>query len=96
MPKDSDRRPYWKNNHEWVCPRHLPSVTNPASQGGCSFAGCISVRPRRVLVLDPCSYKKCDTLLGRVAPRRLKSKYCSDECRKKQARLNYRRRNGKV
>jgi len=96
MPRESASKPYWKNDFEWVCPKHLPSVINSASQGQCSFHGCTSTRPRMVQVIDPCTYEKCDTLEGRKGHKRSRSKYCSDECRKKQARLNYRRRNGKI
>ncbi len=41
------RLTYWKTNTEWVCSKHLPSLTMPSSVGVCTFAGCDSVRPRR-------------------------------------------------
>ena len=37
---------YWKNRSEWVCARHLPSISIPASEGQCFFSGCVSVRPK--------------------------------------------------
>jgi len=37
--------PYWKNEREWVCPKHLPSVKLPANIDKCFFSGCKSVRP---------------------------------------------------
>ena len=36
---------YWKNENEWMCPKHLPSVKLPASVDKCFFSGCPSVRP---------------------------------------------------
>jgi len=37
---------YWKNRSEWVCARHLPSISIPANEGQCFFSGCVSVRPK--------------------------------------------------
>ena len=37
--------PYWKNEREWVCPKHLPSVKLPANVMHCFFSGCSSKRP---------------------------------------------------
>ena len=38
-------RTYWKTKDEWICALHLPSIGMPASEGGCFFEGCPSVRP---------------------------------------------------
>ena len=37
---------YWKNENEWVCPKHLPSVKLPANVDKCFFSGCYSLRPK--------------------------------------------------
>lgn len=47
------RQTYWKDEHEWVCTKHLPSLHLPASMGTCLFEGCNSVRPKRPTSLNP-------------------------------------------
>jgi len=93
VPREYLQKPYWKNEYEWVCPRHLPSLVNKSTDGVCAFSGCYATRPRRVLAVKLCSHEKCNTLYGSKGNQRPKSKYCGDDCRKKQARLNYRKRN---
>ena len=39
------RDPYWRDENQWVCPEHLPSVKIPAHIDQCWFAGCTSSRP---------------------------------------------------
>ena len=85
-------KPYWAKDGKWVCQKHLPSARIPAKIGVCWFANCSSVRPRKpdfdIVITEPpfCAFEKCKE------DKRSNSKYCSDSCRKKQARLNYRRR----
>ena len=39
------KSPYWRDENQWVCPEHLPSVKIPAHIEQCWFAGCVSKRP---------------------------------------------------
>ena len=39
------KSPYWRDENQWVCPKHLPSVKIPAHIEQCWFAGCVSRRP---------------------------------------------------
>jgi len=95
----------WLTNNTWVCNRHLPSVVNNASQGNCTIGNCLGVRPRPETTLfskptqvvkpvvkvventtDKCFWFKCNNT---SKPR---SKYCSIQCKNRNARHNYRLR----
>ena len=92
---------YWVSEKEWVCPKHLPSVCYPSNMGRCCYHSCDSVRPKRVKVAEvnkkmpqiikekgkeTCSFHAC------FETKRSKSLYCSDTCRVKNARYNYKER----
>ena len=102
MPRDfsSRRKPYWRNSKFWICPNHIPSAKLPASVINCWFSNCDSVRPDRppgestikLIVCEPvvkCAWEKCDKDNGRPANRRERSKYCSLDCKNKNARWRY-------
>ena len=100
MPRDysTSKKPYWRNNKFWVCPNHLPSAKIPAEVPTCWFSNCKSVRPKRssgslVLVKETkvysCAWKNCNKDNGNQAKRRERSKYCSTDCKNRNARWRY-------
>ena len=98
------KRPYWRDDRTWVCPNHLPSARIPASCATCWFSNCSSERPERSTkptklyfvkplpekTVDACYWKDCNKGEGgRPAKRRERSKYCSTDCKNRNARWRY-------
>ena len=92
------------NDNGWICRTQMNSFRFPAEMTHCWFGSCpgrsakptlqkiaVKVKPKVIhkpnTNLTVCAYINCNK------PRVLNRKYCSDECRKKQARWNYRNKN---
>jgi len=91
--KEKIMKPYWKHkNKKWVCPKHIPSAIIPVTISRCWFTNCSSVRPpivRDTPLIPKCEWFKCDKDNGKPALRRKTSKYCSVDCKNKNARHAY-------
>ena len=77
----------WFSNCQGRSPRPI-QISNPKPKTTVN----IKVNPKTIFTstsssVSACSYVNCDK------PRMLNRKYCSDACRKKQARWNYRNKN---
>ena len=96
--------PYWSKPNVWACPNHLPSAKMPRSEEKCWFRNCESNRPelptlkkeRTKIINIPsttlCYWWGCDKNNGTPAPKRKTSKYCSIDCKNKNARWRYKLR----
>lgn len=82
---------YWKNKNSWVCPNHYPSVKLHHSLTRCYYTNCHTVRPDN-RPYDACYWFKCDKNGGMPAEKRKNSKYCSVDCKNKNARYRYKLR----
>lgn len=101
MPRDYalNKKPYWRDSKFWICPNHIPSARLPAAVMHCWFSNCNSVRPDRaaesslsLIVCEPvvkCAWAKCNKNNGKPADRRERSKYCSLDCKNRNARWRY-------
>ena len=105
MIRINTSKPFWRNKHEWSCPAHLPSAIIPANVPRCYFSSCHSLRPPTKEALEKlarerkekaeaeklkieqntCNYSGCENQISSS-----RKKYCSDTCRKKYAREQYR------
>ena len=92
------KKPYWRNSKVWMCPNHLPSAKIPASCPECWFSNCKSTRPATLeFVNSPplnrknrCFWRDCDKgSNGNPANSRERSKYCSTDCKNRNARWRY-------
>lgn len=97
------KKPYWRNEHIWMCPNHLPAAKIPRNVVHCWFNNCDSVRPPMLSFVEEeqkklestkrCAWKDCNKgPKGEAAARREKSKYCSRDCKNKYARWRYKLR----
>ena len=97
------KMPYWRNEHIWMCPRHLPASRIPRNVQHCWFTTCDSVRPpllkfveteqKKLEQTEKCAWKDCNKGEGKeAAVKRDTSKYCSLDCKNKNARWRYKLR----
>ena len=91
---------YWRNAEYWICPNHLPSIRIPAVCATCWYSSCNAERPpmlqfveaekdRLALQVERCAWRDCNKDNGKPAGRREKSKYCSLDCKNRNARWRY-------
>jgi hypothetical protein len=101
---ESKRSSEWINESQWECKRHLRKMVFSKTNPRCEYHSCSSVRPSIKLMpkkpeennshleakntkSELCSFDKCKNPVGQN-----RKKYCSDNCRKKYARQQYRLR----
>lgn len=78
---------YIENGNEtvWKCPNNMgPQTARPLSSTKCWKYNCPGRKPIEAKLI--CSYELCNKI------RRPGSKYCSDTCRKRKARRDYKLR----
>ena len=99
------KKPYWRNQDVWICPNHLPANRIPRGVLNCWFSSCNSEQPSEIRIVegtntvkkerevktskDPCAWHGCDKDSGKPKPRREASKYCSTDCKNRNARWRY-------
>ncbi len=93
---DRNSKTYWRDSSFWVCTNHIPPTTLPAQCKTCWYSNCSSVqplgRPVPVAVAPKvvlCAWEGCNKDNGKPLPRRVNSKYCSTDCKNRNARHRY-------
>ena len=88
------QKSYWtsKEKEWWVCPNHCPSIKMHKKVQQCYFSSCTNQRPIEEPLIklpiekkvdDLCAWKPCKE------KKRPNSKYCSHNCKNKNARHRY-------
>ena len=98
----------WRSESEeyWICPNHIPRARLPAIIKICWY--CSTRRPIstpakavesivemeiEIIETENCFWKQCDKgENGNSAKKRTRSKYCSTDCKNKNARHRYKRK----
>ena len=93
------------NKDGWICTTQMNSFRFPEEMTHCWYSNCQGRSSRPIQVTNPkptvslaktrpthpiCSYINCNKTQA------LNRKYCSDTCRKRQARWSYKKRNKKT